>query len=64
MLSFLNRPTTDLDLSKDFIVIDMANEPAVIKDFMSVMVTGMIHSRFSPDNDRDTVIAIDEAEYT
>ena len=61
MLSFLNRPTTDLDLSKDFIVIDMANVPAVIKDFMSVMVTGMIHSRFSPDNDRDTIIAIDEA---
>ena len=61
MLSFLNRPTSDLDLSKDFIVIDMSNVPAVIKDFMSVMVTGMIHSRFSPDNDRDTIIAIDEA---
>lgn len=61
ILSFLNRPTTDLDLSKDFIVIDMANVPEVIKDFMSVMVTGMIHSRFSPDNDRDTIIAIDEA---
>jgi hypothetical protein len=28
---------------------------------MSVMVTGMVHSRFSPDNDRDTIIAIDEA---
>lgn len=61
MLSFMNKPTTDLDLSKDFIVIDMANVPASIKDFMSVMVTGMIHSRFSPDNDRDTIIAIDEA---
>jgi hypothetical protein len=36
MLSFLNKPTTNLDLSKDFIVIDMANVPAVIKDFMSV----------------------------
>ena len=61
ILRFLNRPTTDLDLSKDFIVIDMAYVPDVIKDFMSVMVTGMLHSRFSPDNDRDTIIAIDEA---
>lgn len=61
ILSFLNRPTTNLNLSKDFIIIDMANVPAVIKDFMSVMVTGMLHSRFSPDNDRDTIISIDEA---
>jgi hypothetical protein len=61
MLSYMNRPTTELDLSKDFIVIDMSNVPSVIKDFMSILVTGMLHSRFSPDNERDTIIAIDEA---
>lgn len=61
MLSYLNRPTTDLDLSKDFIIVDMSNIPEVIKDFTNVLVTGMLHSRFSPDNDRDTIIAIDEA---
>lgn len=61
ILSYMNRPTSDLDLSKDFIVIDMSNVPAIIKDAMSVLVTGMLHSRFSPDNDRDTIIAMDEA---
>ena len=61
MLSYINKPTTDLDLSKDFIVIDMSNVPQIIKEAMNVLVTGMLHSRFSPDNDRDTIIAIDEA---
>jgi len=61
ILSYMNRPTTDLDLSKDFIVIDMSNIPEIIKEFTNVLVTGMLHSRFSPDNDRDTIIAIDEA---
>lgn len=61
ILSYMNRPTTDLDLSKDFIVIDMSNVPEIIKEFMNVIVTGMLHSRFSTDSDRDTIIAIDEA---
>ena len=40
----MNRPTTDLDLSKDFIIIDMSNVPELIKDAMNVLVTGMLHS--------------------
>jgi Helicase HerA, central domain len=60
-LSYINRPTTSLDLSKDFIVIDMSNVPELIKDAMNVLVTGMLHSRFNTDNDRDTIIAMDEA---
>ena len=61
ILSYMNRPTTDLDLSKDFIVIDMSNVPELIKDAMNVLVTGMLHSRFTTDNERDTIIAMDEA---
>jgi len=57
----MNRPTTDLDLSKDFIVIDMSNVPELIKDAMNVLVTGMLHSRCTTDNERDTIIAMDEA---
>jgi hypothetical protein len=38
ILSYMNRPTTDLDLSKDFIVIDMLNVPELIKDAMNVLV--------------------------
>jgi hypothetical protein len=57
----MNRPTTDLDLSKDFIIIDMSNVPEMIKDAMNVLVTGMLHSRFTIDNERDTIIAMDEA---
>ena len=63
ILSYMNRPTTDLDLSKDFIVIDMSNVPELIKDAMNVLVTGMLHSRFTTDNERDTIIAMDEAGF-
>jgi len=38
ILSYMNRPTTDLDLSKDFIVVDMSNVPELIKDAMNVLV--------------------------
>lgn len=57
----MNRPTSDLDLSKDFIIVDMSNVPELIKDAMNVLVTGLLHSRFNIDNDRDTIIAMDEA---
>jgi len=61
ILSYMNRPTSDLDLSKDFIIVDMSNVPELIKDAMNVLVTGLLHSRFNIDNDRDTIIAMDEA---
>jgi len=60
-LSYMNKPTKDLDLSKDFIIIDLSNVPELIQDAMNVLVTGMIASRFSTDNDKETIIAVDEA---
>ena len=60
-LNYMNKPTTDLDLSKDFIIIDLSGVPDLIQDAMNVMVTGMIGSRFSTDSDKETIIAVDEA---
>jgi hypothetical protein len=60
-LSYMNKPTTDLDLSKDFIIIDISGVPELIQDAMNILVTGMISSRFSTDNEKETIIAVDEA---
>jgi hypothetical protein len=60
-LDYINKPTTDLDLSKDFIIIDLSDIPELIKDAMNVLVTGMIGSRFSTDNEKETIVAVDEA---
>jgi len=56
----MNRPT-DIDLSKDFIVIDMSGIPDVVKNAMNVFVTGIIGMRFRTDTTKETIIAIDEA---
>ncbi len=60
-LNYINNPTTDLDLSKDFIIIDISGVDDVIQDAMNVMVTGMVASRFSTDSEKETIIAVDEA---
>jgi AAA-like domain len=60
-LNYINNPTTDLDLSKDFIIIDISGVDDIIQDAMNVLVTGMIASRFSTDSDKETIIAVDEA---
>jgi hypothetical protein len=60
-LNYINRPTSGIDLSKDFIIIDLSGVPELIQDAMNVLVTGMIHSRFSTDNEKDTIIGVDEA---
>jgi len=60
-LNYMNKPTTDLDLSKDFIIIDLSGVPDLIQDAMNVMVTGMVASRFSTDSEKETIIAVDEA---
>jgi hypothetical protein len=60
-LNYMNNPTTDLDLSKDYIVIDTSNLHEIIRDAMNVMVSAMIASRFSADNKRKTIVAVDEA---
>jgi hypothetical protein len=60
-LNYINKPTTDLDLSKDFIIVDLSDVPELIQDAMNVLVTGMIGSRFSTDSEKETVVAVDEA---
>lgn len=55
-----NRQTSGLDLSRDFIVIDMAGVPKAIKPFMSVIVNGTLATRFSTDVERETYLAVDE----
>jgi Helicase HerA, central domain len=60
-LNYINNPTTDLDLSKDFIIIDISGVDDIIQDAMNVLVTGMIASRFSTDSEKETIIAVDEA---
>lgn len=59
-LSYMNHPT-DIDLSADFIVIDMAKVPVVVQDAMNVLVTGIMGLRFRTDTTKDTIIAVDEA---
>lgn len=60
-LNYMNKPTTDLDLSKDFIIIDLSGVPEIIQEPMNVLVTGIIASRFFTDNNKETIIAVDEA---
>ena len=59
-LGYMNQKT-DIDLSKDFIVIDLSNVPEMIKDAMNVLITGIIGQRFRTDTKRATIIAVDEA---
>lgn len=60
-LNYMNKPTTDLDLSKDFIIIDLSGVDDIINDAMNVLVTGMTAARFSTDSEKETIIAVDEA---
>lgn len=60
-MNYINKQTTDLDLSKDFIIVDLSDVPELIQDAMNVLVTGMIGSRFSTDSEKETIIAVDEA---
>lgn len=59
-LAYMNR-TTDIDLSKDFIVIDLSNVPEMVRDAMNVLVTGILGQRFRTDAKKSTIIAVDEA---
>lgn len=60
LLDYMNRPT-DTDFSKDLIVIDLSGTPPVIQDAMNVLVAGICGQRFRADNQRSTVICVDEA---
>ncbi len=57
--SFLNNPT-DIDLSKDFIVIDISSVPDDLKDALNVFVTGVMQMRFRTDSKKGTILMVDE----
>lgn len=57
--SFLNKPT-DIQLDKDFIVIDLSSAPESLKDALNVYVTGLMGLRFRTDSDKGTILMIDE----
>jgi hypothetical protein len=57
--SFLNKPT-DIDLSKDFIVIDLSSTPESLKDALNVYVTGLMGLRFRTDAEKGTILMVDE----
>jgi len=52
---------TELDLSKDYIVIDIFGVDEEIKSFMHVLVTGIVGSRFRTDLEKKTTLVVDEA---
>ncbi len=58
--SYMNRPT-DINLSADFIIIDISDVPASLQDAMNVFVTGIMGQRFKTDAKKETIIAVDEA---
>lgn len=60
-LNYLNRRGTHIDLSKDYIVIDISGVDEEIKPAMNVLVTGIVGSRFRTDLEKETIIAVDEA---
>jgi len=59
-LSYMNQKT-DIDISKDFIVLDISNVPDDIQDAMNIFLTGVMALRFKTDAMKKTIIAIDEA---
>ena len=59
-LSYLNIDT-ELDLSADYIVIDVSGVDEEIRPFMHVLMTGIVGSRFKTDLEKKTVLVVDEA---
>ena len=52
---------TELDLSADYIVIDVSGVDEEIRPFMHVLMTGIVGSRFKTDLEKKTVLVVDEA---
>lgn len=59
-LAYINNPT-NIDLSKDFIFIDLSGVPEILKNAMNILVIGILGMRFRTDTKKRTIIAIDEA---
>ncbi|MEA3282420.1 MAG: hypothetical protein U9Q68_07650, partial [Euryarchaeota archaeon] len=58
--AYINRQT-NVDLSKDFIVVDLSGiDKGRMQDAMSVLVTSIISERFNTDAKRKTMLIIDE----
>ncbi len=58
--SYMNKPT-DVNVSADFIIIDISDVPSSLQDAMNVFVTGIMGMRFKTDVKKETIIAVDEA---
>jgi hypothetical protein len=57
--SYINRPT-DVNLSADFIIIDISKVPDSLQDAMNAFVTGIMGMRFKADVKKETIVAVDE----
>ena len=58
-LNYINSPT-NINISKDFIILDISGVPDIIQDATNVLVTGLLGSRFAPDLEKETILAVDE----
>lgn len=58
--SYMNRQS-DVDLSRDFIIVDISNVPTSLQEAMNVFVTGIMGMRFRTDTKKETIIAVDES---
>lgn len=60
--SFLNDDVEPIDYSNlDIIGFDISGVDPDIEDMMYIIITGILGNRFTSDNERDTIIVIDEA---
>lgn len=50
-----------LDLSKDYLVVYLGSIDEEIRDFMYVLVAGIVSSRFKTDLEKETSLIVDEA---
>lgn len=58
--SYINKQS-NIELSKDFIVVDISGVPTSLQEAMNVFVTGIMAMRFRTDVKKSTIIAIDES---
>lgn len=59
-LSYLNNQS-NIDLSADFMIINLSNVPDTFKKPMNIFVMGILGLRFRSDYKQETIIAVDEA---
>jgi hypothetical protein len=57
--SFMNRQT-DIDLTRNFLIVDFSSVPASLSDSMNVLITGILGQRLKTAVDRPSIICIDE----